>query len=82
MLGDRRHGRGQDFFRGGGHFPKNFVKIFKNIQKTFQIIFFNFKKILKKIAKMEFLAYFSKNLTNPAFNFCAFGLKTLFAGNF
>ena len=25
---------------------------------------------------MEFLAYLSKNLTNPAFNFCAFGRKT------
>ena len=24
---------------------------------------------------MDFLAYFSKNLTNPAFNFCAFGRK-------
>ena len=32
--------------------------------------------------KMDFLAYFSKNLTNPAINFCAFGRKTLFAGNF
>ena len=31
---------------------------------------------------MDFLAYFSKDLTNPAFNFCAFGRKTLFARNF
>ena len=31
---------------------------------------------------MDFLPYFSKNLTNPAFKFCAFGRKTLFTGNF
>ena len=31
---------------------------------------------------MIFWAYFSKNLTNPAFNFCAFRRKTLFAWNF
>ena len=31
---------------------------------------------------MDFWAYFSKNLTTTAFNFCAFGRKTLFAGNF
>ena len=72
--------------------PLGLAKIFfqegtlsKNIQKNFQN-FFNFlkfsKKLLRKLFKMDFLAYFSKNLTNPAFNFCAFGRKALFAGNF
>ena len=69
---------------------KNFVKIYKkypknlkNIQKKFKKFSKKItKKFVKKIAKMDFLAYFSKNLTNPAFNFCAFGRKTLFAGNF
>ena len=40
------------------------------------------KKFVKKIAKNGFLAYFSENVTNPAFNFWAFGRKTLFAGSF
>ena len=59
-------------FSGGGTL---FQKIFKNISKIFN-------KIHKKIAKNGFLAYFSKNLTNPAFHVCAFGRKTLFAENF
>ena len=31
---------------------------------------------------MDFWTYFSKKLTSPAFSFCEFGRKTLFAGNF
>ena len=41
----------------------------------------NYKKYVKKMAKNRFLAYFSKNLTNPAFNLCAVGLKMLCTGN-
>ena len=37
------------------------------------------KEFLKKIA--QFLAYFSKNLTNHALIFCAFGRKTHMLGN-
>ena len=36
------------------------------------------KVLLRKLLKMDFWAYFSKNLTNPAFNFCVFGGKKLF----
>ena len=31
---------------------------------------------------MDYVGYISKNLTNTAFNFCVFGQKTVFAGNF
>ena len=65
-------------FSGGTLFQKyakNFVKIFKKFSKKLQ-------EIVKKIVKMDFWAYYSKTLTNPAFNFCAFGRQTLFAGNF
>ena len=73
-------------FRGGDTFSKNIQKIlkdFQNFSKNFLTFSKNFqKKFVKKIAKNGvFLAYFSKNLTNPAFNFCAFGRKTLCAGN-
>ena len=69
----------------------NFVKIFKkfakNLQKYSKKIQKIFKKFLKfsknfqknffiKMLKIDFLSIFSKNLTNPAFNFCAFGRKT------
>ena len=63
------------FFRGE-HF---FQKSFKNIQKNFKNFLKFSNKYLKKIAKMDFLEYFSQNLTNPAFHFCAFGRKTLIA---
>ena len=56
-------------------FYKNVVKILKKFQQIIKIL-------LRKLLKMDFWSYFSKNLTNPAFNFCAFGRKTLFAGNF
>ena len=84
-----KHGRSQDFFRGGGTlFPKNFQKICKNIQKLFKKLCTNFltifkklpKNLLRKLLKMYF-SYFSKNVTKTAFNFNAFGRKTLFAGN-
>ena len=49
-----------------------FEKVFKNITKN----------LLIKIRKCIILAYFSKNLTNHAFNFCAFGRKTQIVGKF
>ena len=80
------------FFRGGETlFQKNFVKIFKKFAKNFQKYSKIFLKISKKISKRFlyknaknwiFWTYFSKNLTNPTFNFCAFRRKTLFAWNF
>ena len=42
----------------------------------------NFQKISSENCKKIILAYFSKNLTNNALNFCAFGQKTQFVGNF
>ena len=42
----------------------------------------NFKNFLKKISKNAFFSIFSKNLTNHALTFCAFGRKTQFIGNF
>ena len=40
------------------------------------------KKFVRKLQKCIILAYFSKNLTNPALLFCAFGRKWQFIGNF
>ena len=54
---------------------QTFLKIFKKFKKIIKIL-------LRKLLKMDFEHIFSKNLTNPAFNFCAFGRKTLFAVNF
>ena len=60
---------------------KIFYKIFKKIQNFFLKIYKIFKEFSKKFLYKNvkngfFGAYFSKNLTNPAFNFCAFGRKT------
>ena len=40
----------------------NFVKIFKKFSKTT-------KNLLRKLLKMNFLAYLSKNFTHPTFTF-------------
>ena len=72
--------RSQDFFRGGDTFSKKFSK---NFVKHFVKIFKKFSKnFLRKLLKIDFLSIFSKNLTNRACNFCAFGRKTQIVGKF
>ena len=73
-----KHGRSRDFFSGWGTlFGVGLVggpgrRIFANFQTDF----------LRKLRKCIILAYFSKNLTNHALIFRAFGQKTQFVGNF
>ena len=82
------------FFGGGNTFSKNFSK---NSQKTFKKYSKNFLKyskniskyfrkflkiFLRKLQKRIVLAYFSKNLTNHALIFYAFGRKRQCIGNF
>ena len=51
----------------------------RNLQEIFEKILKNF---VRKLLKCIILADFSQNLTNHALNFCAFGRKTEFIGNF
>ena len=81
-------------FPGGGHFFKNVQKIFKNFSKIIkkysknnQNIFKKFSKILKnflkKMAKNALFKHIFQNfLAIHALNFCAFGPKTQFVGDF
>ena len=71
----------------GGIFSTIFKTIFKKFSKNFQKSFKKFSKIfknfLKKInKKCIILADFSQNLTKHALNFCEFGRKRQFIGNF
>ena len=80
----RVHGRSQEFFSGGGTlFQKNIQKIFKKFLKNFLKFSKKLQKnLLRKLLKMPYFSLISKNLPNPAFDFCAFGRKPLCTGNF
>ena len=79
------HGRSQNYLGGWGVFKKIFKKYSKNLFQKILTIFKKFQKFSnifrRKLLKCLMLAYFSKNWTNPAFQFCAFRRKTLFSGN-
>ena len=60
--------------------------LFQEFSKYFQKNSKNFRKFLKfflrKLLKMPYFSIFAKNLAIHALNFCAFGPKTQFVGDF